>query len=182
MRDIILTQLRHYEEQLPEVREAGIAALRRLLDVARSDTGQSGVVALFLLGLYNGRDFKFDMTELRRLDRELFEDCLTLLRMDHNPEKEVHQYFENGQDIWQGLRRMWVSDECQLFAEIRKSSKYAHQADMCRSRPCGYPFRVTLSANDADDGFIVKGGVGGRYRLEDVRLYMLEDGRKVRIH
>ncbi|MEX6717518.1 hypothetical protein AB2C92_07285 [Pseudomonas aeruginosa] len=182
MHDIILTELRRYEEQLPEVREAGIAALKRLLEVAKRDTGQSGVVALFLLGLYNGRDFKFDMTELRRLDHSLFEDCLTLLRMDHNPEQEVHQYVENGQAIWQDLRRDWISDQGQLFAEIRKTSKYAHQADMCRSRPCGYPFRVTISADEADDGFIVKGGVGGRYRLEDVRLYMIERGKKVRVH
>lgn len=76
-----LIKLRDYEEQLPGVREAGIAALKRLLEVAQSDTGQSGVVALFLLGLYNGRDFKFDMTELRRLDPNLLEDCLALLRM-----------------------------------------------------------------------------------------------------
>ncbi|MCY1440793.1 hypothetical protein D9M71_570790 [compost metagenome] len=140
------------------------------------------MVALFLLGLYNGRDFKFDMTELRRLDHSLLEDCLTLLRMDHNPEKEVHQYFENGQEIWQGLRRTWISDEGQLFAEIKKSSQYAHQAEMCRSRPCGYPFRVKLSTDDAYDGYIVKGGVGGRYQLADVRLYLDVGGKKVRIH
>ena len=177
-----LIKLRDYEEQLPEVREAGIAALKRLLEVAQHDTGQSGVVALFLLGLYNGRDFKFDMTELRRLDPNLLEDCLSVLRMDHNPEKEVHQYFENGQEIWQDLRRAWISDESQLFAEIKKSSKYAHPAELCRSRPCGYPFRVKLSTDDADDGFIVKGGVGGRYRLDDVRLYLDMRGKKVRVH
>jgi hypothetical protein len=182
MHDIILTELRRYEEQLPEVREAGIAALKRLLPIAQGCTGQSGVVALFLLGLYNGRDFPFDMTQLRRLDHNLVEDCLSLLRMDSNPEFEVHQYIENGQEIWQDLRRTWISDEGQLFAEIKKSSQYAHQADMCRSRPCGYPFRVKLSTDDADDGFIVKGGVGGRYQLRDVRLYMDVRGKKVRIH
>lgn len=176
-----LTELRAYEEQLPEVREAGVAALKRLLEVAQRDTGQSGVVALFLLGLYNGRDFKFDMTELRRLDRNLFEDCLTLLRMDNNPEKEVHQYFENGQGIWQGLRRTWISNEGQLFAEIKKSSKYAHQADWCRNGTYGYPFRVSVAADGTSD-YIVHGGPGGCYRLSDVNLYVMADGKKLRIH
>lgn len=179
--DIILTELRRYEEQLPEVREAGIAALKRLLEVAQRDTGQSGVVALFLLGLYNGRDFKFDMTELRRLDHSLFEDCLTLLRMDHNPEQEVHQYIENGQDIWQGLRRSWISDDDQLFAEIKKSSKYAYQVDRARNGPYGYPFRVGISADGGSD-YIVHGGPGGCYRLSDVNLYAMVDGRKLRVH
>ncbi|WP_341785358.1 DUF7673 family protein [Pseudomonas nitroreducens] len=179
--DIILTELRRYEEQLPEVREAGIAALKRLLEVARRDTGQSSVVALFLLGLYNGRDFKFDMTELRRLDNSLFEDCLTLLRMDHNPEQEVHQYVENGQDIWQGLRRTWISDDDQLFAEIKKSSKYAYQADRARNGIYGYPFRVRISADGGSD-YIVHGGPGGCYRLSDVNLYAMVDGRKLRVH
>ncbi|MCY1505767.1 hypothetical protein D9M68_399890 [compost metagenome] len=175
-----ITQLRAYEEQLPEVREAGVEALKRLLVVAQRDTGQSAVVALFLLGLYNGRDFKFDMTELRCLDHNLFEDCLTLLRMDYNPEKEVHRHFENGQEIWQDLRRTWISDESQLFAEIKKSSKYAHQADWARNGTCGYPFRVTIAADGGSD-YVVHGGPGGHYRLSDVNLYLMINGKKVRI-
>lgn len=180
MRAILIEQMRH-QEQLPAVREAGIAALQRLLPVAQGDTGQSGVVARFLLGLYNGQAFKFDLTDLRYLDSKLVEDCLALLRMDSNPEKEVHQYIENGQEIWQGLRRTWISDEGQLFAEIKKSSQYAHQAEMCRTRPCGYPFRVQIEV-DCLDGYIVKGGVGGRYRLSDVNLYLMDGGKKIRVH
>lgn len=179
--NITLTQLAAYEEQLPAVREDGVAALKRLLEVAQRDTGQSGVVALFLLGLYNGRDFKFDMTDLRRLDHNLVEDCLSLLRMDSNPEQEVHQYIENGQEIWQGLRRTWVGDEGQLFAEIKKSSKYAHQADWARNGTYGYPFRVGISADGGSD-YIVHGGPGGCYRLRDVNLYAMVDGRKLRVH
>lgn len=177
----ILIELKQHQEQLPAVREAGIEALQRLLKVALGDTGQSGVAARFLLGLYNGSDFKFDLNELRYLDSNLVEDCLALLRMDSNPEKEVHQYIENGQEIWQGLRRAWINDDGQLFAEIKKSSKYAHQADWCRNGPCGYPFRVRIEVDSFDD-FIVKGGVGGRYRLSDVNLYLMDGGKKVRVH
>lgn len=180
MHNITITQLRAYEEQLPEVREAGIAALKRLLDVAQRDTNQSGVVALFLLGLYNGHDFKFDMTELRRLDHNLFDDCLTLLRMDNNPEKEVHQYFDNGQEIWQDLQRTWINDEGQLFAEIKKNSEYAHQANWARAGTDGYPFRVAVAA-DGPSNYVVHGGPGGRYRLSDVNLYVMSGNKKVRI-
>jgi hypothetical protein len=176
----LLTELKRFEEQLPAVREAGVAALQRLIKVAQGDTGQSGVVARFLLGLYNGPDFKFDLTDLRYLDSNLVEDCLALLRMDSNPEKEVHQYVENGQELWQGLRRTWINDEGQLFAEIKKSSKYAHQADWCRNGTYGYPFRVVVEADGAGD-YIVHGGPGGRYRLSDVNLYVMNGGKKTRI-
>jgi hypothetical protein len=177
----VITEIKRLEETLPAVREAGIEALQRVLKVAQGVTGQSGVVARFLLGLYNGSDFKFDLTDLRYLDSNLVEDCLALLRMDSNPEKEVHQYIENGQAIWQELRRDWISDDGQLFAEIKKSSKYAHQVDWCRNGPCGYPFRVRIEVDSLDD-FIVKGGVGGRYRLSDVNLYLMDGGKKIRVH
>lgn len=51
------------------------------LNIAQGDTGQSRVVAGFLLGLYNGCRLPFDITEFRRLDRRLFEDCLAILNM-----------------------------------------------------------------------------------------------------
>ena len=91
------------ETELPIIRQRGKAALFRLLPVAMSDTGQSSVVARFLLGLYNGRRFPFDMTELRRLDRTLIVDCLIVLEMDWLPEMEVHQYFENGSAIFERM-------------------------------------------------------------------------------
>ena len=90
-----------------EHRAAGVEALRRLLVVAQRDTGQSGVIAQFLLSLYNGYRFKFDLTEFRRLDHDLFEDCMAVLRMDFQPAQEVHCYFQNGGEIWEQLARDW---------------------------------------------------------------------------
>lgn len=84
------------EGRLPKIREEGEAALRRLFDVAHSDAGQAGVVAAFLLGLYNGNRFRFDLTELRRLDWALHDDCLVVLQMDHIALQEVHLYFADG--------------------------------------------------------------------------------------
>ena len=94
---------RERQSQLSAVRLKGEAALRRLLPVAQRDTGQSGVVARFLLNLYNGDRFPFDLTDLRRLDYALFDDCMAVLRMDFQLIKEVHRYFDNGGAIWEAM-------------------------------------------------------------------------------
>lgn len=94
-------------EDLKFIRAAGFAALSRLLPVALRDTGQSSVVARFLLNLYNGYRFPFDMTEFRRLDHDLVVDCLTVLQMDYLPEQEVHRYFERGAAIWEQMAADW---------------------------------------------------------------------------
>lgn len=73
----------------------GIPALHRLMAVAQQDTGQSRRVAAFLLSLYNDRRFTFSLTEFRGLDTEIFDDCINVLRMDANPNKEVHEYFDD---------------------------------------------------------------------------------------
>ncbi len=68
----------------------------------------------------------------------------------------------------------------QIYAEIKKSSKYAHQAEWCRSNGYGYPFKVRIIGSDCG-GYCVIGGAGGQYRLADVNLYVIEDGKKIRI-
>jgi hypothetical protein len=54
-------------------------------------SGQCRIVAKFLLGLYNGNRFPFDLTDFRCLDTEIFKDCLAVLEMDNCPVQEVHQ-------------------------------------------------------------------------------------------
>ena len=89
-------------------REAGVTAIQRLYPVARRDTGQSRVVARFLLGLYNGTRFPFDLTDLRLLDNALFEDCMAVLRMDARQcVQEVHCYFEDGSRKWEQMASDW---------------------------------------------------------------------------
>lgn len=95
------------QAELPAVRMEGEAALRRLLPIAQRDTGQSSVVARFLLNLYNGERFPFDMTDMRRLDFDLFDDCVAVLKMDFQPAKEVHHYFDDGGKIWEALAKDW---------------------------------------------------------------------------
>ncbi|NWD70748.1 hypothetical protein HX870_24420 [Pseudomonas gingeri] len=69
----------------------------------------------------------------------------------------------------------------QFLAEIKRTSKYAHQANMMRNHAMyTYPFRCVI---DGDDGgeYVVKGGIGGQYRLADVNLYVVTNGRKIRL-
>lgn len=90
-----------------EAQAQGVAALQRLLPVAQGDTGQSGVVGRFLLGLYNGDAFPFNLVDLRRLDSDLHDDCISVLRLDYTPVQEVHRYFKNGDRIWRELKANW---------------------------------------------------------------------------
>jgi hypothetical protein len=61
----------------PAIEKAGVEALKRLWPVARGDTGQSRVIARFLLGCYNGRRFPFDLTDFRLLDFTLFDGVVS---------------------------------------------------------------------------------------------------------
>lgn len=97
----------NFRQDIESVRTAGAKALSRLLPIAMRDTGQSGVVAKFLLGLYNGPRFPFSLTELRRLYHELLLDCISVLSMDCYREKEVHEYFERGGEIWEQMADDW---------------------------------------------------------------------------
>ncbi|PZP26706.1 hypothetical protein [Pseudomonas kuykendallii] len=60
----------------------------------------------------------------------------------------------------------------QLYARIRKSSKYAHQTEKL--------FEVRVGKAPYDD-FVVHGGPGGVYALRDVHLYVLVAGNPIRL-
>lgn len=94
-------------EGVGQARAAGVEALARLLPVALRDTGQSRVIARFLLSLYNGNRFPFDLTDFRILDHSLFVDCMTVLHMDYMPAQEVHTYFKHGGEIWEQMGTDW---------------------------------------------------------------------------
>ncbi len=67
-----------------------LAALQRLWKIANGHSGQCRIVARFLLGLYNGTRFPFDLTDFRSLDNAIFLDCQKVMVMDSRPWKEVH--------------------------------------------------------------------------------------------
>jgi len=91
-------------------RDRGLDSLLQLVDVAEGSTEQAQTIAEFLAGLYNGADYRFDLTALRALDDDLFEHCLAVLRLDHRPTVEVHGYFPGGQQRWQQIIARWNLD------------------------------------------------------------------------
>ncbi|QXG32990.1 hypothetical protein KTT59_06535 [Pseudomonas viridiflava] len=84
-------------------------ALCRLVEVARRDTGQSQVCGRFLLALYNSKTFPMNLCDLRRLDRSLWEDCISVLRVDRHPRKEIHLMLDDGPAIWEELKAAWAN-------------------------------------------------------------------------
>ena len=81
---------------------AGIPALMRLTNIAERDTGQAGTVRDFLLGLYNGYRFPFNLIRLRGLDKALFDDCMAVLTLDARvTAQEIHHYLDNGGELFE---------------------------------------------------------------------------------
>jgi len=100
-------KLQAMQRQRQAVQASGLPALRRLVTIAQRSSGQSAVVARFLLGLYNGPEHPFPLTDLRALDEEIHSDCMAVLMMDWEPEQEVHELIEGGHHIFQSLVARW---------------------------------------------------------------------------
>lgn len=101
-------QVQAAEKTRQNVMKEGKAALFRLFDFAQGDTGQCRTIVRFLVGLYNGDAYPFDLTGLRAIDDALFEDCMAVLRMDaRHCVHEVQNYFDNGESRWQKMISDW---------------------------------------------------------------------------
>lgn len=96
-----------------QLKEA-IEAVRRLVEVALHDSGQCRHIARFLLGLYNGPEYPFDLTRLRALDTNLADDCLSVLKADARGwfRKEIHLFFENGGKLFNEIGRLHGVKPC----------------------------------------------------------------------
>lgn len=102
MNAIMLTRERNEDRALP--------ALARLLTVVTENpgTGQARRVERFLLGLYCGSDFPFDLTDLRALDWNIKEDCLRVLAMDvDGPRVEIHKRLPRAAIIAEWAAEAW---------------------------------------------------------------------------
>lgn len=67
----------------------------------------------------------------------------------------------------------------QLYAGIKETSRYASQIESNKQSGYGYPFPVHFQTDVC--GYVIKGGVGGQYRLCDVELYVLDDEQMHRV-
>jgi hypothetical protein len=97
--------------RIVDARRRGSVSLKRLVAVAQGDSGQSEVCGRFLLSIYNGMAFNFNMNEFRRLQDDLWDDCMAVLAMDHRPHAEVHQLVEDGPKLWELLKVKWATDK-----------------------------------------------------------------------
>lgn len=110
-------------------RNQSVASLRELVRVAQGNSGQCRYIARFLAGCYNGPRFPFDLTDLRPIDDELFEHALAVLRMDHAPEKEVHNYFVDGSKLWEeDIIGRWDLDKHSALEAASLLSAYLESA------------------------------------------------------
>ena len=67
----------------------------------------------------------------------------------------------------------------QIYAKVKKSSKYFWQNELAKQQGT-FPFPVTINARTTDS-YNVKGRPGGQYRLSDLNLYVITDGKELRI-
>ena len=104
-----------------EIETRGVEALRVLWDVANGHSGQCRFIAAFLLGLYNGARFPFDLTDLRCIDSALYEHCGAVLHMDARVcEREIHLYFEDGGAKFEQLAKDWqLIDHMALQQQVK---------------------------------------------------------------
>lgn len=110
-------------------RNQSVASLRELVRIAQGNSGQCRYIARFLAGLYNGPRFRFDLTDLRPIDTELFEHAIAVLRMDHAPEKEVHNYFVDGSRLWEeDIIGRWDLDKYSALEAASLLSAYLESA------------------------------------------------------
>lgn len=72
-------------------REEALESAERLWAVAQRDTHQSRHIAHFVMGLFNGRDYPFDLSRLMCLDERLLLDCMKVLE-------------------WSSMKSSWIND------------------------------------------------------------------------
>ena len=111
-------------------------ALLRLWPIAQRYHGVARVVCRFLLGLYNGSRFPFDLTDLRLLDADVLRDVLLVLVMDSAPQCEVHEHLNRllgRRDI--GRRFELLACDWRLKGKRSKEAERELRAQLPRFEP-----------------------------------------------
>ncbi|MDG4868632.1 hypothetical protein P8631_11530 (plasmid) [Guyparkeria sp. 1SP6A2] len=103
----VFARIETLRQRRVELETQGQPALERLVAIASGESHQCIHIRHFLLGLYNGPVFPFDMTRLRALDEDIQADALTVLEADMTPRVEIHERIENGSAIFDA----WATKE-----------------------------------------------------------------------
>ena len=91
------------------------------MDMALDGCGTSRISRNFLLSLYNGGAYPFNMNELRNLDRDFYEDFMTIMKTDCRPcpPREIHTWWKNGNDLFETLKKRHA--KCDRSPKVKKS-------------------------------------------------------------
>lgn len=99
----------------------GIKAIEQLFAIAEGKTNQSLVVKEFLLSCFANRNFKFDLTEFRKLDLSVFQACISVLEIERLESNLVDEYLDSPE--YQALAKKW--ELLESWAEVQVFKKTA---------------------------------------------------------
>jgi len=87
--------------QQAELKERGLPALLRLVDVAEQHSGQSHHCRRILLAIYNGYEWPLELLRLRNLDEDLQRAALTVIEWGAYTDRELHGFLPDGDGTMQ---------------------------------------------------------------------------------
>ena len=95
-----------YAHERAAKHEAHKQALIKVMKMALDDCGGSRVCRDFLLSLYNGHAYPFNMKGMCNLDGGLYAACITIMNINcrPNPPFEIHNWFTNGNEVFDKLK------------------------------------------------------------------------------
>lgn len=95
-----------YKNRIQFSREGHKEALTKVIKTALDDCGGGRVCRDFLLSLYNGHAYPFNMNGLCNLDSCLYAACITIMNINcrPNPPFEIHEWFVNGNEVFDRLK------------------------------------------------------------------------------
>lgn len=99
-------------EKAQAARNAKLSECLKSVEVAvtwalKHDTSGARVFATLLASMYNGNRVKFDVSDLKLLDRENFEHALNCMRICQELHREPHQFFEKGGELFERIIKDW---------------------------------------------------------------------------
>lgn len=110
---VLAARLELYERWNEEQQRLNVhakQALVRLLEMTLQGMRdeQSAICRDFLLGLWDGQAYPFNLGRLRRLEIDHWLDCMAVLQLQQSMPVPLHRLVQNGEQLWQQLRRSRV--------------------------------------------------------------------------